>query len=208
MRSLRDYNLESRSPGRRVSASRAELHRPLVALLFPSRPPPSMCLSNDNKLPNECVQSYSIIATTGGGGRPADQASRRGLESARGESKVRKRDCEYNGGIRAEHEAEHTRVSPRETREAGRTSARRSSCNRALARTIDSLFYFYSSCNTRPGVGSRDPFPADRNVKLLRARRGTRPNGNCRRSRWGGRAKEIIRQTCINPSRFKYFPAR
>lgn len=30
---------------------------------------PSMCLSNDNKLPNECVQSYSIIATTGGGHR-------------------------------------------------------------------------------------------------------------------------------------------
>lgn len=26
---------------------------------------PSMCLSNDNKLPNEYVQSYSIIATTG-----------------------------------------------------------------------------------------------------------------------------------------------
>lgn len=63
--SLRDYVSESRSYERwtRIPACHAARRTPST-----SRRPPSMCLSNDNKLPNEYVQSYSIIATTGGGG--------------------------------------------------------------------------------------------------------------------------------------------
>lgn len=38
---------------------------------------PSMCLSNDNKLPNEYVQSYSIIATTGGSGGDGGRSMKR-----------------------------------------------------------------------------------------------------------------------------------
>lgn len=112
-----------------------------------------------------------------------------------------KRDV--NTTAAAEHEAEHACIPKTRRGTAMRQEdalARRPLKTRPRAHRRSLLFLFVVQRRR-----SRDPFPADRNVKLLRAR------GTGRTVTAGDRAggpEEIIRQTCINPSRFKYFPAR
>lgn len=137
---------------------------------------PSMCLSNDNKLPNECVQSYSIIATTGlrlarRGGYPIKRVPLRvppppllapELESAKKSKAAVERPiacprCEY--------------AHLHKTRDGGGYYM----CTHRVrvvtsAAAISLSLYFYRGA-TPTSLPRATLFPAqDRNVKLLRAR--------------------------------------
>jgi len=143
-----------------MSAERVYCH---AARRTPStfRRPPSMCLSNDNKLPNEYVQSYSIIATTGGGGgRPIKL-----LPRVRIRERVEGEERDVNTTAATEHEAEHACI-PRPkgaSREGRRTHSHvallRHDCARAHRRSLLFLFVIQHAARPRRGVAPATLFP-------------------------------------------------